>query len=236
MLDASTLSERHFLAYCRVRQYRVAKITPKEKGGRFPDYEVTTPAGSLIVEIKEFTPNDEDTAFATEMDTTGTASFSSRSIGKRIRKAIIDAAPQLRRYKNTLLPEVLLLYDNMASDSYGGINDYLDPMNVGAGMFGQPVIRFWRDPSLKSPGAQDATHGGGRQFTETTRLYIGALGVMKVDPAGRVQIDFFHNPFSTKPVWPRYFLHPEDRHYVKPDHPDNSAWAWDEFVGDRKST
>jgi hypothetical protein len=163
----------------------VAKITPKEKGGRFPDYEVTTPVGSLIVEIKEFTPNDEDNAFATEMDTTGTASFSSRSIGKRIRKAIIDAAPQLRRYKNTLLPEVLLLYDNMASDSYGGINDYLDPMNVGAGMFGQPVIRFWRDPSLKPPGAQDATHGGGRQFTETTRLYI-AIG--RVHATTRVSV------------------------------------------------
>jgi hypothetical protein len=234
--NASTVSEQHFLAYCGARRYSAKKITPENELGRFPDYEVTTPAGALIVEIKEFTQNDEDKAFAAVLDNEGTASFSNRSIGRRVRKAIIDAAPQLRRYKDTPVPEVLLLYDNMASDSYGGINDYLDPMNMGAGMFGELVIRFWRDRSGKPPGAQDATHGGKRQLTETTRLYIGALGVMKVDSASEIRIDFFHNPFSNKPVWPRYFLHPDDRHYVKSDHPDKSEWAWDEFVGDRQNT
>lgn len=170
------------------------------------------------------------------MDREGKASLENRSIGRRVRKAIIDAAPQLRRYKDSPLPEVLLLYDNAASAAYAGLNFYLDRMNMGAGMFGKPVIRFWRDPSLKPEGAPDATHGGRRQLTETTRLYIGALGVMKVDSAGEIRIDFFHNPFSTKPVLPRYFLDPNDRHYVKPDHPDSAAWAWDEFVGDRAST
>ena len=232
----STVSERYFLNYCGTRRYNAKRITPKDRAGRFPDYEVTTAAGSMIVEIKEFTPNDEDKAFAAAMEREGKASFCNRSIGRRVRKAIIDSAPQLRRYKDTPLPEILLLYENLASVSYGGINDYLDPMNVGAGMFGEPVIRFWRDQSLKPAGARDATHGGGRQLTETTRLYIGALGVMKVDSIDEIRIDFFHNPFSTKPVWPRYFLHPSDRHYVKPDHPNNAAWAWDEFVGNREST
>jgi hypothetical protein len=235
VLDASTLSEQHFLSYCKARQYKANKI-PLEGAGRFPDYEITTAAGSVIVEVKEITPNDEDRAFAAALDAGRTVSFSSNSIGKRVRKVIIDAAPQLRRYKDRPLPEILLLYDNMASDCYGGINDYVDPMNIGAGMFGKPVIRFWRDPSLKPPGTPDARHGGRRQFTETDRLYIGALGVMKVSPSRQVHIDFFHNPFSTKPVPPRYFLHPDDHHYVKPDHPDSSEWAWDEFVGDRKST
>jgi hypothetical protein len=231
-----TVSERLFLNYCTIRRYKAREITPKDKAGRFPDYEVTTPAGALVVEIKEFTPNDEDKAFAAALEKEGKASVENRSIGRRVRKAIIDAAPQLRRYKDTPLPEILLLYDNLASDSYGGIIDYLDPMSVGAGMFGEPVIRFWRDPSLKPAGARDARHGGGRQLTETTRLYIGALAVMKVDSADKIHIDFFHNPFSTKPVWPRYFLDPSDPHHIKPSHPNNAAWAWDEFVGDRKST
>jgi hypothetical protein len=59
---------------------------------------------------------------------------------------------------------------------------------------------------------------------------------MKVNSNGEVTIDFFHNWFSTKRLWPRYFQHPDDRHYVKPDHPDKAEWAWDEFVGDRGST
>ena len=58
----STVSEQYFLDYCRARRYKVKRITPKDKAGRFPDYETTTPAGSVIVEIKEFTPNDEDHA------------------------------------------------------------------------------------------------------------------------------------------------------------------------------
>jgi hypothetical protein len=161
----STVSERHFLNYCKARGYRVKRINPPKKTGRFPDYETTTPTGSVIVEIKEFTPNDEDKAFAAALEKEGKAHFDNRAIGKRVRKAIIDSAPQLRRYKDTPLPEILLLYDNLASGCYGGINDYLDPMNVGAGMFGEPVIRFWRDPSLKPAGAPDATHGGGRQLT-----------------------------------------------------------------------
>jgi hypothetical protein len=196
----STVSERYFLNYCKARRYKVKRITPKDKAGRFPDYEATTPAGSVIVEIKEFTPNDEDKAFAAALEKEGKASFVNRSIGRRVSKAIIDSAPQLRRYKDTPLPEILLLYDNLASGSYSGINDYLDPMNVGAGMFGEPVIRFWRELSLKPTGARDATHGGRRQLTETTRVYIGALGVMKVDSTGEIHIDFFHNPFSAKPV------------------------------------
>ena len=151
------------------------------------------------MEIKEFTPNDEDNAFAATLEKEGKASVDNRSIGRRVRKAIIDSAPQLRRYQDTPLPEILLLHDNLASGSYGGIIDYLDPMNVGAGMFGEPVIRFWRDPSLKPAEAPDATHGGGRQLTETTRLYIGALGVMKVDSADEIRIDFFHNPSQLSP-------------------------------------
>jgi hypothetical protein len=231
----STVSEQHFLNYCRIRRYKAKRITPKGKAGQFPDYEVTTPAGPVIVEIKEFTPNDEDKAFAAALEREGKASFSNSSIGRRVREAIIGSAPQLRHYKDSSLPEILLLYDNLASDSYGGVSDYLDAMNVGAGMFGEPVVRFWRDPLLKPAGTQDVTHGGRRQLTETTRLYIGVLGVMNVDSVDEIHIHFFHNPFSTKPVWPRYFLHPSDRHYVKPDHPNHSAWAWDEFVGDRNS-
>ena len=64
----STVSEQYFLDYCRARRYKVKRITPKDKAGRFPDYETTTPTGSVIVEIKEFTPNDEDKAFAATLE------------------------------------------------------------------------------------------------------------------------------------------------------------------------
>ena len=234
-MEADTVSEQYFLDYCKARGYKAKKIRPLQQAGQFPDYEATTPAGSVIVEIKEFIPNDEDKAFAAKLQTEGKADFENRFIGRRVRNAIHDAAPQLRSYKDTPLPEILLLYDNGAATSYAGIHDYLDPMNVGAGMFGEPVIRFWRDPSLKPDGAPDATHGGRRELTEKNRAYIGAVAGMKLDSAGEIRINFFHNPFSTKPVSPRYFLHPNDRHYLKSAHPDSAELAWDEFDGDREN-
>jgi hypothetical protein len=233
VLNASTISERLFLEYCDARQYKAEKLPIPKNAGRFPDYKVHTPAGPVIFEIKEFAPNDEDRQFEEEMKTEGHAGFS-RSIGKRVRKAIIDAAPQLRQYKDTPFPEVLLLFDNTRGSST--IADYLDTLDVSSGMFGEAVIRFWRHGSAKPVGASDATHGGRRQLTEKERLYIGALGVMRRDRAGEIRIDFYHNPFSNKPVWPRYFLNVADRHYIKSDHPNKAAWDWDEFVGDRKST
>jgi hypothetical protein len=234
-MEADTVSEQYFLDYCKARGYNAKRISPVQNAGRFPDYEATTPAGSVIVEIKELIPNDEDKAFTAKFEKEGKAQFENHFIGRRVRDAIRDAAAQLRSYKDTPLPEILLLYDNAASASYEGFNDYLDPMNVGAGMFGEPVIRFWLDPKLKPDGAPDATHGGRRELTEKNRVYIGAVAVMKLDSAGEICINFFHNPFSTKSVSPRYFLHPNDRHYVKSKHPDSAEWGWDEFVGDREN-
>src|ERR1700676_146119 len=122
MLNASTVSERLFLEYCDARQYKAEKLPIPKDAGRFPDYKADTSAGPVIFEIKEFAPNDEDRQFEEEMKTEGYAGFS-RSIGKRVRKAIIDAAPQLRQYKDTPFPEVLLLFDNTRGSS--PIADYL---------------------------------------------------------------------------------------------------------------
>jgi hypothetical protein len=197
--------------------------------GRFPDYELITPAGSVIVEIKEFTPNAEDEAFAKKMKSKGRADFT-RSSGKRVHKAIMDSAQQLGRYKDSPMPEVLLLYDNTGNVLY------LDPVELASGMFGEPVIRFSLDPSGAPVGATTVIHGGGRQLTEKFHLHIGAVGVLKADSSSHVHINFFHNPFSKKHVRPGYFVHPDDHHYVKSNHPHQSDWLWDKVFDADAST
>ena len=58
---------------------------------------------------------------------------SRKFIGKRVRSAIRDSAPQLRRCRDTAFPEVLLLYDNIEVDGYWpfGRNDHLQPLDIG---------------------------------------------------------------------------------------------------------
>jgi hypothetical protein len=233
-----TKSEVLFENYSRERGYQTERITPEVNAGQFPDYRVVTPAGSVIVEIKEFTANDADRRFIETFNKLGKASFHKRSPGKRVFDAIRDSAPQLRRYKDTPFPEVLLLFDNIEVDGSWpfGPNDYLQPLDIAAGMFGSLTVRFWLDPNKRPIDATDSTHGGGRQLTERERLYMGAVAVLnEATEKTPIQIDFFHNWFSTKPVWPKYFPHPNDRHFIKTGHPDTTGWDWSEFVGDRHS-
>jgi hypothetical protein len=233
----STKSELVFERYCTERGYQAERIRPQADAGRFPDYRLATPAGSVIVEIKEFNANDADIRFAETLERYGHAS-DRRSLGKRVFNAIRDSASQLRRYKDTAFPEVLLLYENIEVEGWPfGRNEYLRTHDMAAGMFGSLTVRVWLDSSEKPVNENDATYGGGRQMTNRERLYIGAVAILnEATERSPIQIDFFHNPFSTKPVRPRYFPHPDDRHFVKTGHPDVVGWDWAEFVGDRHST
>ena len=127
----------------------------------------------------------------------------------RTRRQIPSSVPRIA------FSEVLLLHDNIYNNTklgdcwQFGRNEYLAPLDIAAGMFGSPVVRFWLDAEKRPIDANDTTHGGGRRITEKERLYIGAVGVFNEGTErSPIQIDFFHNPFSTKPVWPRYFPHP----------------------------
>jgi hypothetical protein len=182
-MKVRTKSELLFERYCGERGYQSEQIEPEPKAGRSPDYRVMTPAGRVIVEIKEFTPNEEDKRIVDALKKLGHAAYE-RRLGKRVRKAIHGAAPQLRRYEDTLLPEVLLLhdniYDNPKLDGHWPFarNEYLEPLAIEAAMFGSPQIRFRLNCKRTAIDSTGSSHGGGRQFTETERLYIGAVAVL----------------------------------------------------------
>src|SRR4030095_11263700 len=79
---------------------------------RSADVRVTANGITLIVEVKELTPNRDDLRQIREMKDTGTTSGSS-NIGARAREAIKEASVQLRLYKGQNLPLLILLYDNV---------------------------------------------------------------------------------------------------------------------------
>lgn len=58
-----TLSEQIFEKYCTLRGYAFKRIDTNAREGPFPDYEVQTPRGAVICEVKEIEPNDEDKKF-----------------------------------------------------------------------------------------------------------------------------------------------------------------------------
>lgn len=66
-------------------------------------------------------------------------------------------------------------------------------------------------------------------MTPDTRRYISALAVLSHKKSG---LDVYHNPFAEMPIFPDYFPHPEDNHWIKDGVP-RSHHLWMEYTGSR---
>lgn len=220
-----TASEQLFQVYCAERGYAFTPIPVVPNSGRFPDYDVRTPNGSLICEVKEITPNEQDRTFQAKVTKYGEADYS-RAIGRRARSSLREAREQLRRYEEDSRPCVLILFDTTSGD-------YLSPNDLDAAMFGQPIVLFPEEAHSRLHGAE-FTHGGDRRLTDKRSLYVGALAVLlAARRESAIRLDIYHNPFTAKPVRPAYFPHPNDRHFLKDGHPDEAGHGWCEYVGPR---
>jgi hypothetical protein len=218
-----TISEELFENYCAVRGYRCARIQI-DGVGRFPDYEIQTPRGPLICEIKEIVPNDED-----KKNDEGLRKYgqweSSRKLGKRAYAALKSACRQLRPFENDPRPCMPILFDS----TYSG---HLSPNDIDAAMFGELVVLF---PSDLTDRRLDFVHGGNRRLTGKRALYVGAVAVLSSGGfEAFLRLDIYHNNwFTSKRIWPAYFPDPRDRHFVKLVHPDKCRYEWYEYEGTR---
>ena len=217
-----TISERLFETYSNLRGYECKRIEVDGEG-RFADYELMTPRGTVICEVKEITPNVEDKAYDERLAKYNQAD-SSRPIGKRARATLVNASGQLRRFREDPSPCMAVLFDKT-------YYDYLSPSDIDAAMFGDPIVLFPIEPPDRGV---DVTHGGNRRLNEERGLYISAVGVLRrAEPQGTVGLDIYHNPFTSKRIRPAYFPDLIDRHFFKKGHPDESGHGWSEYVGPR---
>src|SRR5574337_833807 len=195
-----TESEDLFEAYCNERGYSFKRIEVIPGKGRFPDYEVVTPYGPVICEVKQVNPNGQDEEETRRLVSYGHAD-SSRELGKRARRPLRDACDQLRRFRDDPRPCIAVLVDT----TYG---DYLSPSDIEAAMFGDLIVLL---PVSSGDGEAVFTHGRNRRLNENRGLYLGAVAVLT--RPGR--LDVYHNPYAQKHVPPGCFPHPQDRYFMK---------------------
>ncbi len=219
-----TVSEQLFEDYCTLRCYPFKRIDPSAEAGRHPDYEVHTPRGAVICEVKQIEPNEEDEAFDEKLKKYRYALFTGRAIGKRARAKLKDACGQLGRFRNDPRPCVAIIVDTT-------FHSYLTPPEIDAAMFGDPLVLFSTDPA---DHRTDFRRGGNRRLNEERGVYIGALALLRRGEfEGGVRLDIYHNAFATKRISPAYFPDLRDRHFIKEGHPDESGHGWCEYVGSR---
>src|ERR1035441_5421716 len=103
-----TISEQLFEQFCQEHMIQVTRIA--ESSEQTPDYEILTPNGPIVVEVKELTPNDEDVESARLLDERGYGLAGGRVPGDRIRNKIHSASPQIKSKALGMHPGLLVLY------------------------------------------------------------------------------------------------------------------------------
>jgi hypothetical protein len=224
-----TKSECLFEKYCKSIRYQCNSIATSNS--KTPDYCVRCGDDKIIAEIKELSPSPDDKRRARELRENRWTSGKEQH-GKRINNEIKDSAKQLKVFASRNLPCALVLYDNTVVNGIRtrAVSQLLEPSLIDFGMYGLQMVILSK-PSINKAGID--THnianvrGGERQMTVDSRVYISAVSVLCEDQnGGEPYLYSFHNWFAKIPLPLHLFRGPNDRHFVKPDHPDKCPQKW----------
>jgi hypothetical protein len=225
MNEELTKSEGLFIAACQRHGYVVNRLTTRAREGlKTPDFQVEAGHVNFVAEVKELLPNKEDLQIIQELRTRGVSSITGGGeIGSRVRVKIREAKKQLKHYRSTGIPLVLVLYDNIAKDKHRASypDCYLEPYQIDAAMYGHLVASV-------SLTAQKSTMpdraGGERTMTPTEKTYISAIIV--ISAWNDESLSVYHNRFAEVPLPFTVFTDPKSAHYVKSGEPGSEPWLW----------
>ena len=110
----------------------------------------------------------------------------------------------------------------------------MEPTDIDVGMYGAWVISFNISNSDGKVLSSGDGRGGKRKLTMSDRTYIGAIAVLNEDTRSeKLSMSFYHNGYAKNRLWPKYFPHKEDSHFVKDGDPNNLPGPWSEYIGPR---
>ncbi len=224
--EALTLAEKLFEAACAAKGIRYKRVPISNvKGHRRPDYRVTLPECSAIVEVKQVDENDEDRRQDRELRA-GRSVVYKTTPGGRLRGAIRDASGQLRRASRGGIPTVVAIFDSTFSISA------TDPYNVKTAMYGLDavVIALPQDRGQR-PYAMGMKRAGKAALTPQHNTSVSAVVIIRVLPPGEQRPPLFlvyHNHFARVPIAPERLRAYADHQYTL-GQAENGATDWIEL-------
>jgi hypothetical protein len=186
-----TKSQILFEKFCQMNgiDYKEIPVSPSKTA----DYEIKVKSQTMICEVKELTPNDEDKRLRKKLDEKGSTGIYESKIRKRLFGVIQEAAEQLKPYKNCNFPLIVAVYDNIV---LGGHRVHLPirDREFDEAMYGISTGRYLM--SSKGIHFDGFFHGGERRMTATEKKYISAVFLLK-DQGGQVSVNIYHNYFAS---------------------------------------
>ena len=211
MIDAKTKSEELFETLCNSNGILFNKIpTASEQGLQTPDYEIILFDNRVIVEVKQFDPNDEDLILIENLRTKGSAGIHGDTPGKRARQKITDAMKQLHVLAKDKQPAILILYDNINI----GIR-HTDSYNIKTAMYGLECVDVGFPTDIKiAPLIIDRRRGGKRKVTEQHNTTLSAVVTLHESINSEISAICYHNIYAALPLNPEWMRFNNVVHYT----------------------
>jgi len=192
-----TQSERWFEAFCDANAIALARIG--ESSSRTPDYELRLGEETVIVEVKEILPNDEEKASIEKLERTGVGLVTGGIPGARVRGKIADASAQLKSRAERRLASLLVLSD--IKFGCGQITGHLDRYHLRVAMEGldQVILSVPKDFSIP-PRVASMKSGPKKKMTAAANTSISAIGVLSTPPGAPIHLAVYHNRYAAIPI------------------------------------
>ncbi len=142
--------------------------------------------------------------------------------GQRIRKAIDDAAPQLKALSKGECPTMVVIYNN------SGATQHTDPYSVATAMQGLDVVPVLMpaDASV-SPQFQGVRSGPRKRMTAIHNTTISAIAVLRTEFDDNPILCIFHNRHAVNRIDPEWLRGGRVHHFRLRDDAMSSLDGWE---------
>jgi hypothetical protein len=215
-MSERTISEIYFEKLCLDRGVTCERILKSDR--RTPDYRVVIDSMELITEVKQLDPNREDERLREIWDTA--QSPGAFDAARRVREALADGYPQVKRLSEGKFPAMIVVYNN--AGEWNLLNDFA----ITTAMFGDYGFVFGSTPDQSIEVTRQG-HLGERKVTEGTFRSLSTVGVLERAGSGVLGLRCYHNPFAEVPIEPKLLAKLASDQYVKPNPHKGTYVPWE---------
>ena len=191
-----TISEKSFEVFCETNNLVYKRIEISlVPGTKVPDYELYTETGLIVVEIKQFNPNEEEKRLQKQLEKRGRTEIYGKEPGAKARLKIQSGAKQLKARGGERKPTLLVLYNNVPISNRG-----VDPYEIKAAMYGIEKLDIDINSVNSEVNTVDRGFGPKRKMTPTSNTSVSAIASLCHESSGEFIMQIFHNIYAAVPL------------------------------------
>lgn len=214
-MSKRTTSELDFEKLCANKDIVCVRIP--ETTTKSADYQVSLCSTTLITEVKQLDPNDEDKKLGEVWGTPQSPGAIAPS--DRVQRLLEDGYSQVKLSSEGKWPTMIVVYNN------SGEWNWIDTFTVVKAMFGSYgiVLGLQSNQTIDEIGRG---YLGKRKVTKNTFRSLSAVGVL-INTGEALELCCYHNPFAKVPIEPILLAKLANAQYIHTNPHDRGFVQWE---------